>query len=279
MTECTINFAPQHIVNEGGSNHKRNQEDQYVDFNVSESNEETSPDQFNCNRRVRNFIEVSDLLHQSLRRTSQQRVKKIIQLEGIKEFLSNDQMPVQATKCETTVIKVPYERLRNIIKVQDPQNIQNSQSKISNLLNTTHKVTEKNTPRSEHNEKNTPRPEHTLIHPPQKFRSSRSKIPLLITNDAIRNKSDQAAKKSTIEQGRGHSPLTTIEEGRGYSLLTKRQGGRGHSRQTKRQEGSGNNPLTIIAEGRGYSPQKDKGNLKSYPLRSRFAPKTEFWKK
>ena len=101
----------------------------------------------------------------------------------------------------------------------------------------------------------------------------------MITNDAIRNKLDQAAKKSTIEQGRGHSPLTTIEEGRVYSLLTKRQGGRGHSPQAKRQEGRGNNPLTIIEEGRGYSPQKDKGNLKSYPLRSRFPPKTEFWKK
>ena len=56
----------QDIANEGGSDHKANQQDQYVDFNVSELNEETNPDQFNCNRRVRNFIEVSDFLDQSL---------------------------------------------------------------------------------------------------------------------------------------------------------------------------------------------------------------------
>ena len=90
---------------------------------MSELNEETSPDQFNCNRRVRNFIEVSDLLDQLLPRTSQQRVKKIIQLIGSEEFLSNDQMPVQATKSETTVIRAPDQRLRNIIEIQDPQNI------------------------------------------------------------------------------------------------------------------------------------------------------------
>ena len=43
-----------------------NQQDQHVDFNVSRLNEETSPEQFNCNGRVRNFIEVSDLLDQPL---------------------------------------------------------------------------------------------------------------------------------------------------------------------------------------------------------------------
>ena len=88
--------VPQDIANGGGSDHNTNQQEQYVDFNVSESNEETSPDQFNCNRRVRNFIEVSDLLDQSLPGTSQQRVKKIIQLEGSEEFLSNGQMSAQA---------------------------------------------------------------------------------------------------------------------------------------------------------------------------------------
>ena len=112
---------------------------------MSEFNEELSPDQFNCNRRVRNFIEVSDLQDQSLPRTSQQRAKKITQLEGSKEFLSNDQMPVQATKSEATVIRAPGQRLRNIVEIQDPQNIQNSQSTIGNPLNTTHKVAKKNT--------------------------------------------------------------------------------------------------------------------------------------
>ena len=53
-----------------------NQQDQHVDFNVSRLNEETSPEQFNCNGRVRNFIEVSDLLDQPLPQTSKQRVKK-----------------------------------------------------------------------------------------------------------------------------------------------------------------------------------------------------------
>ena len=48
-TECTINFVPKDIVHEGGSSHKTNQQNQYVDF-----------------RRVRNFIEMSDLLDQSL---------------------------------------------------------------------------------------------------------------------------------------------------------------------------------------------------------------------
>ena len=48
---------------------------------------------------------MSNLLDQSLPRTSQQKVKKIIQLEASEEFRSNDQIPVQATKNETTVIK------------------------------------------------------------------------------------------------------------------------------------------------------------------------------
>ena len=113
ITECKMHPVPQDIANEGGSHHKANQQYQYVDFNVSELNEETSPDQLNCNRRVRHFIEVSDLLNQSLPRTSLQKVKKIIQLEGSEEFLSNDQMLVQTTKSETTVIRVPDQRLRN----------------------------------------------------------------------------------------------------------------------------------------------------------------------
>ena len=54
--------VPQGIANEGDSYHKINQQDQHVDFNVSRLNEETSPEQFNCNRRGRRFIEVSDLL-------------------------------------------------------------------------------------------------------------------------------------------------------------------------------------------------------------------------
>ena len=112
---------PQDIANEGDSYHKTNQQDQHVYFNVSRLNEETSPETFNCNRRVRNFRSVSDLLDQPLPRTSQQRVKKIIQLEGGEEFLSNDQMPVQATKSEATVIRAPDQRLKNIIEIQNPQ--------------------------------------------------------------------------------------------------------------------------------------------------------------
>ena len=86
------------------------------------------------------------------------------------------------------------------------------------------------------------------------------KIPLLITKDATRKNVDQAAKKSTIERGRGFSPLTKRQEGRGYT------------------------PLTTIKEGRRYRSQKDKGNLggnklKIYPLRSKFLSKTESWKK
>ena len=90
-----------------------------------------------------------------------------------------------------------------------------------------------------------------------------SKMPLLITKDTTRNDLDQGAKKSTVEQGRGNSPLTKRQEGRGYSPLTKRQGVRGH-----RQEGSGDSPLTTIEEGRGYRPQKDKGNLGGNKLKS-----------
>ena len=50
--EPKIRSVPQGISIERGSEHKTNQQDQYVDFNVSELNEETSPDQFICNRRV-----------------------------------------------------------------------------------------------------------------------------------------------------------------------------------------------------------------------------------
>ena len=102
-----------------------------------------------------------------------------------------------------------------------------------------------------------------------------SKMPLLITKDTTRNDLDQGAKKSTVEQGRGNSPLTKRQEGRGYSPLTKRQEERGYSPLTKRQgvrghrqEGSGDSPLTTIEEGRGYRPQKDKGNLGGNKLKS-----------
>ena len=169
-------------------------------------------------------------------------------------------MPAQATKSEATFISVPDQRLRNVTEIQDSQNIQNIQSTIGNPLNTTHKVTEKNTPSSEHNEKNTSRSEHNLINLLQKVKTLVSKIPLLITKDTSRNNLDEAAKKSTVKQGRGHSLLTKIQEERGYSPLTKRKGGRGHSPQTKRQKGRGDSPLTAIEEGRGYRPQKDKGN-------------------
>ena len=74
-------------------------------------------------RRFRNITEVSELLDQLLPRISQQRVKKIIQLEGSEEFLSNNQITAQATKSEATVIRAPDQRLRNIIKIQGPQNI------------------------------------------------------------------------------------------------------------------------------------------------------------
>ena len=91
---------------------------------------------------------------------------------------------------------------------------------------------------------------------------------LLITKDTTRNDLDQGAKKSTVEQGRGNSPLTKRQEGRGYSPLTKRQGVRGHSLLTKKQEGNGDSPLTTIEEGRGYRSQKDKGNLGGNKLKS-----------
>ena len=114
--------VPQEIAYEGDSYHKTNQQDQHAGLNVSRLNEETIPQQFNCNRRARNFIEVSDLLDQPLPRTSQQRVKKIIQLEGSEEFLSNDQMPAQATKSEATVIRAPDQRLKDMTEIQDPEN-------------------------------------------------------------------------------------------------------------------------------------------------------------
>ena len=77
---------------------------------------------------------MSDLLDQLLPRTSQQSEKKIIQLEESEEFLSNDQMPAQATANEPTIIRAPDQRLVNIIEIQDPQNIQSSQSTIRNTL-------------------------------------------------------------------------------------------------------------------------------------------------
>ena len=81
----------------------------------------------NCNRRVKNFIEVSDLLDQTLPQTSQQRIKKIIHLEDSEEFLSNDRVPTQTTKSEATFIRASDQRLRNITEIEEPQNIQNIQ--------------------------------------------------------------------------------------------------------------------------------------------------------
>ena len=143
---------------------------------------------------------MSNLLDKWLPQTSQLRLNKFIQLESSKEFLSNDQIPVQASKCKAAMMRGLDQRLRNIIEVLDPQNIQNCQSTISDPLNTTHKVTEKNTPGSEENEKNTLRSEHNLIHQPQKVKTPGSEIPLLITKDGIRDNLDQAAKKSTIKR-------------------------------------------------------------------------------
>ena len=145
-------------------------------------------------------------------------------------------MPAQATKSEATVIRAPDQRLRNIIEIQRPQNIQNSQSTIGSPLNTTHNT-----------EKNTPRSEHSLINPSQKVKFPASKIPLLMTKDTTRNNIDQRAKKLTIEQGRGHSPLTKRQERRGYNPLTKRQGGRGHSPQPKDKKGEDIDPRKIKA--------------------------------
>ena len=145
-------------------------------------------------------------------------------------------MPAQATKSEATVIRAPDQRLRNIIEIQGPQNIQNSQSTIGSPLDTIHN-TEKNIPRSEHN----------LINPSQKVKFPVSKIPLLMTKDTTRNNIDQTAKKLTIEQGRGHSPLTKRQKRRGYNPLTKRQGGRGHSPQPKDKKGEDIDPRKIKA--------------------------------
>lgn len=61
--------------------------------------------------------------------------------------MSYDQIPAQTTKSEATVIGAPDQKLRSIIETQNPQNIQNSQSTISNSFNTTLKGPEKNTPK------------------------------------------------------------------------------------------------------------------------------------
>ena len=169
--EPQTHHVPQGITNNGGSDHKTNKQDEYVDFNVSELNEKRSPDQFNWNRRAMNFTKVSYLLDQPLPWTSQQRVKKVIQLEDSEEFLRKDQMRAEANKSEAIVIGGPNQQLRSINKIQDPQNIQNSQSTIGNPFKTTHKVIEKNTPRSEHN----------LINLLQKVKAPVSKIALLRT--------------------------------------------------------------------------------------------------
>ena len=121
-------------------------------------------------------------------------------------------MVAQATKSEALVIRASDQRLRNIIEIQDPQNIQDSQSTISNSLDTTLKVTEKNTPiikqniatRSTDNARSKP----NLISLPQKVRTPVSKIPMLITKDTNRNNLDQAVKKTTSEQKTRISPLT-----------------------------------------------------------------------
>ena len=118
-----------------------------------------------------NFTKVSYLLDQPLPWTSQQRVKKVIQLEDSGEFLRKDQMRAEANKSEAIVIGGPNQQLISITKIQAPQNIQNSQSTIGNPFKTTHKVTEKNTPRSEHN----------LISLLQKVKAPVSKIALLRT--------------------------------------------------------------------------------------------------
>ena len=89
---------------------------------------------------------MSDLLDQLLPRTSQQSGKKIIQLEESEEFLSNDQMPAQATANEATIIRAPDQRLVNIIEIQDPQNIQSSQSTIRNTLKQHSKSQRKTSP-------------------------------------------------------------------------------------------------------------------------------------
>ena len=70
-------------------------------------------------------------------------------------------------------------------------------------MNTTHNITDKNTPWLEHN----------IINSPQKVRTPVSKIPLLITKDTTRNDLDQAAKKSTIEQGEDLVPWQKDKKG------------------------------------------------------------------
>ena len=153
--EPKMNPLPQDIANEGGSDHKTNQQDQYVDFNESELNEETSPDLFNCNTRISNFIEVSHLVDQSLPRTNQQKLKKIIQLEESKEFLSNNQIPAQATKSKATVIRAPDQRLRNIIEIQDPKIYEIvSQQSVTHL--TQHTKSQKETPPDQNTMRKTP---------------------------------------------------------------------------------------------------------------------------
>ena len=42
-----MHYVPQGITNNGGSDHKTNKQEKYVDCNVSELNEKTNPDQFN----------------------------------------------------------------------------------------------------------------------------------------------------------------------------------------------------------------------------------------
>lgn len=71
---------------------------------MSELNEEASSDRFNCNRTAKYFIEVSDLLDQSLQQTF---LNKFIKLEVSEEFQTNDQMPAQVTKSEGTIIRAP----------------------------------------------------------------------------------------------------------------------------------------------------------------------------
>ena len=96
-------------------------------------------------------------------------------------------MPAQATINEATVIRAPDQRLRNIIEIPDPQKSVShpSQSTISNSLETTLRVTEKNTPIIKENittrSNDIARPEHNLINLFQKDRNLVSKIPLLIT--------------------------------------------------------------------------------------------------
>ena len=128
-------------------------------------------------------------------------------------------------KCLHKQTKVKQESLEPQIKDKEhnwnsrPSKYTVSQFTITNSLNTTHNVTEKNTPRLEHN----------LITLHKKVRALVSKIPLLITKDGIRNDLEQAAKKSTIWKGTESSSLTKRKEERGHSTLTKIQDGRENS--------------------------------------------------